>query len=64
MRLNYYLNPGPIGKARRINSYQLSGAAWLGCRSRSRVFLVPWSRSRLKKTGAGAAWKKSRSRSR
>ena len=31
---------------------------------RSRVFLAPWSRSRLKKTGAGAAWKKVRSRSR
>ena len=30
-----------------------------GLRSRSRVFLAPWSRSRLKKkTGAGAAWKK------
>ena len=28
--------------------------------SRSRVFLAPWSRSRLKKkTGAGIAWKKS-----
>ena len=38
-----------------------------GLGSRSRVFLAPWNRSRFKKkpgAGAGAAWKKVRSRSR
>ena len=43
-----------------LNSYFLIVLAGLGSRSRSRVFLAPWSRSRLKKkAGAGAAWKKS-----
>ena len=47
------------------NVHHRAKIAGLGSRIRSRVFLAPWSRKRLKKTGAGAAReKKIRSRSR
>ena len=61
----------PVKLANRFCSIDLQGRVkvrinyvsfktGLGSRNRSRVFLAPWSRSRLKKKqGAGAAWKKS-----
>ena len=47
---------------RRFNSFLLCYfQGWRAGAMSSRVFLAPWSRSRLrkKKSGAGAAWKKS-----